>query len=436
MSTQKPYLAEFSKYTILNVLGMLGLSCYILADTFFISKGLGANGLTALNLAIPVYSFIHGTGLMLGIGGATKYSIYRGQKEYDKADKLFSNTIYLAVFFAIIYILTGIFLTEKLTHLLGADSSVFNMTKTYLKVILLFAPAFLTNDTLICFVRNDGNPRLAMLAMIIGSLSNIALDYIFLFPLQLGIFGAVLATGLAPVISICILFNHWSRKENHIFLRKCRPFPTIFTSILSLGFPSFVTEIASGIVIIIFNIIILKLKGNIGVAAYGVIANLSLVVISIYTGIAQGMQPIMSKAYGFGNKQILKQIFQYGIRTVLGVSCVIYLLIFSYANLITGIFNSEHNKQLQEIAVIGLKLYFTAIPFAGLNIILSIFFTSTEKALPAQTISLLRGIVLIIPMAFLLSSLAGMTGIWLAFPVTEAIITIFGFLLYHKSKRM
>ena len=178
----KTLLKEFSQYVILNICGMIGLSCYILADTFFVSNGLGANGLTALNLAIPIYSFVHGSGLMFGMGGATKYSIYRGQKEYKNADISFSSAIYIMSALAVIFMLTGILFSGQLTRLLGADKNVYHMTKTYIQVILLFAPAFMANDALICFVRNDGNPKLSMLGMLTGSFSNIILDYIFNFP--------------------------------------------------------------------------------------------------------------------------------------------------------------------------------------------------------------------------------------------------------------
>lgn len=289
---------EFFRYVLLNICGMIGLSCYILADTFFISNSLGANGLTALNLAIPIYSFIHGCGMMTGMGGATKYSIYRGQKEYKNADQTFSNTICIMSILAVIFVLTGIFFSEKLTILSGADRDVFPMTKTYLQVILLFAPAFMANDTLICFVRNDGNPKLSVIAMLTGSLSNIILDYIFLFPLHMGIFGAVAATGLAPVISLIVLSRHWFTKQNQFHFVRIAPSFRLTGTIVSLGIPSFITEMASGIVMIVFNAIILNLQGNIGVAAYGVVANLSLVVVSIYTGIAQGTQPVLSRVYG------------------------------------------------------------------------------------------------------------------------------------------
>ena len=300
------------------------------------------------------------------------------------------------------------------------------MTQTYLKMILLFAPAFILNDILVCFVRNDGNPRLSMLAILGGSMANILLDYVFIFPLGMGIFGAVLATGLAPLISIAIMSGHWMGKNKGFHLAKTEIQGQTALLILSLGFPSLITEVSSGIVIIVFNVIILGLKGNVGVAAYGVIANLSLVVISIFTGIAQGMQPLISSAYGRGDSARIRGILRYGLAAAVFISLTLYAGICWGAAPITAVFNSENNLKLQEIAEYGLRLYFTGIPAAGLNIILSIFFTSTEQAVPAHIISLLRGLVLIIPIAFFLSGLWGMTGVWLAFPATELVCSLTG----------
>ena len=212
---QKSYLKEFIRYTAFNILGMLGLSCYILADTFFVARGLGANGLAALNLALPVYSVVNGTGLMLGMGGATKYSIFRGQKNYEAANRIFSNTLTAALFFATLYMGVGLAFSGEIAALLGADAAVHEMTDVYLKVVLLFSPAFIINNIFNCFVRNDGNPNLGMAAMLTGSFSNIIMDYIFIFPLGMGMLGAVLATGFAPVIGIIILSRHFRGKKQH-----------------------------------------------------------------------------------------------------------------------------------------------------------------------------------------------------------------------------
>lgn len=426
---------DFAKYASLNVLGMIGLSCYILADTFFISKALGANGLAALNLAIPIYSFIHGSGLMFGMGGATKYSIAKSQNEVDKANSIFTNTLLLALSFAAIFFILGLFFSGAIISLLGADSEVFQMSKTYLQVILLFSPIFILNNVVLCFARNDGAPQLSMIAMLGGSFSNIILDYVFMFPLGMGIFGAVLATGLAPAISIVILSPFFFRKKNNFHLTTLRFSKRLSGGIFSTGLPSLITEVSSGIVIIVFNIIILRLQGNVGIAAYGVIANLSLVVISIYTGIAQGIQPLISSNHGFGNRKNVQAILRYSMISMLIVSVVVYSTVFFGASQIANIFNSDQNLLLQNIAATGLKIYFTACIFAGFNIIISVYFTSTEYPRPAHIISLLRGFLIIIPMAFLLSSIGGIIGVWLVFPTTELIVAVIGITLYLFSKK-
>jgi len=430
---QQTGFREFFRYTALSVLGTFGVSCYILADTFFVSKGLGTNGLTALNLAIPVYNFIHGTGLMLGMGGATRFCVCKSQQKREEVNQIYTNTLYLGALFSAVFVLIGLFFGERLSLLLGADKNVLDMTTTYLRWLLLFSPAYILNDILLCFVRNDDNPRLAMAAMMIGSFSNIILDYIFIFPMKMGIFGAVFATGLSPVISIIIMLSHWIKRKNTFHVCRTKVKAHIVKQELALGFPSLIAQLSSGIVMITFNAIILKLDGNTGVAAYGVIANISLVVVAIYTGIAQGVQPLISHFYGKNIDRQVRTLMRYSLQTMLVISLFIYSIIFVFAQPITSIFNSENNLELQQIAVSGLKIYFTSSAFVGYNIILAIFFTSVEMALPAHILSILRGLVLIIPMAFLLSAIGGMIGIWLAYPITEALVALLGYIVYTRG---
>lgn len=430
---QQTCLREFIHYTALSIFGMLGVSCYILADTFFVSKGLGTNGLAALNLAIPVYNFIHGTGLMLGIGGATKFLVYKIQNKKENANRMYTNTIYLAVLFSVIFFVLGLLFSEQLANALGADKNVLKMTETYLHWLLLFSPAFILNNILLCFVRSDERPQLAMTAMLVGSFSNILLDYIFIFPMRLGIFGAVLATGLSPVISILVMLPHWLKKKNTFHLIRVYPNIPMLGQNLSLGLPSLIAQVSSGVVMITFNALLLKLAGNTGVAAYGVIANLSIVIISIYTGIAQGVQPLFCRFYGQKNDQQIQILLRYAMTLMAAVSFLLYFLIFVWAQPITSIFNSEHNESLQQIAVTGLQLYFLSNLFVGYNTILATFFTSIEKALPAQILSILRGLILIIPMALILSALWKITGVWLAYPITELVTAGIGEVIYLRT---
>ena len=292
---------------------------------------------------------------------------------------------------------------------------------------MLFTPAFLLNHFLQCFVRNDGNPSLSMAAMITGSFSNIVLDYIFIFPFHMGIFGAALATGLSPVISMLVLLPYFLKKRNsfHLTIPNLVQMKRTTTNILANGIPPFLTEAASGVVMFLFNFIILRISGNTGVAAFSVISVISLVVTSLYTGLSQGIQPLISQNHGAGNKKNVQTLLRYSLITSILLSIVIYGIIFFHAPRLVSVFNSEQDLILASYAIPGLKLYFTACPFIGFNIVLSTYFISINHPLPAQIISILRSFFVLIPMAWILSYCFGMPGVWLAYPATELFVFLF-----------
>lgn len=185
--------------------------------------------------------------------------------------------------------------------------------------------------------------------------------------------------------------------------------------------------------IIAFNYLFLRLEGNVGVAAYGVVTNLSLVVTALFTGLAQGAQPLISRAQGQNRPDQARRLLRYGLFSVLGLSLFLYAITALAAGPIAVVFNSEGDPLLQEIAVQGLRLYFLGIGFAGWNILFSIFFAATEQALPAHLISLSRGLFLILPMAFLMAWLGGTQGVWLTYPLTELLTLAMAAVLYRKK---
>lgn len=433
-TTGRGLFGDFAKYASLSVCGMIGLSCYILADTFFVAQGLGSSGLAALNLAIPVYNLLAGIGQMLGMGGAIKYTICKSQGENKNADIMFTNTIYLAVIASAAFVFLGLFGADFVTGLLGADEQVYDMTWIYIKTLCLFAPAFMINYVLQSFVRNDGAPQLAMASLISGSLMNIVLDYIFIFPMGMGMFGAVLATGFSPVTGIVIMLPYLLGKRRSFHLVKTGFVGRMVRSNLSLGFPTLIGQLSSGITIITFNTIILGLEGNVGVAAYGVITNIALVVVAIYTGVAQGIQPLISDSYGKQQMKAARTVLCYAMVTMAVSSALIYGGIYWFADPIAAVFNSEGLMELQMMAVEGLKLYFVSNPFVGFNTILAMYFAATERVIPAHGLSLLRGLILIVPIAFLMAARWGMTGVWLAFAVTEALVAVLGAVVYLRKK--
>ena len=206
----------FFRYVTPGVIGMVGMSLYILADTYFIANGVGRLGLAALNIGLPAYNLIFGIGALLGIGGGTVFSILHGRGELGRANRPFTISAVLGTAFSLLFALLGLVAAEPIAFLLGATEETALYTTTYLRVILLFSPAFILNNIMTAFVRNDGNPHLAMAAMTISTLTNIVLDYVCIYPLKLGMFGAALATGLGSVLGLLIQLTHFLLSLIHI----------------------------------------------------------------------------------------------------------------------------------------------------------------------------------------------------------------------------
>lgn len=426
----------FIKYVSLNIMSMLGLSLYILADTYFISNGVGSDGLVALNLVLPAYSLINGVGLLLGMGGATRFSISLGKNHPDKCEQIFTQVIYWGLGIGIIITIIGIFFSKNIVKFLGASSSILPLANSYLKTVMCLSLGFIINNIIVCFVRNDSNPNLAMLAMLTASGSNIILDYVFIYPMKLGMFGAAFATALAPLFSMLVLSIHFFKKKNTFKLFKGSMIKNEVKPIILSGIPSFITELSSGVVILIFNMIILNLEGNMGVGAYGIISNISLVCVSIFTGIGQGIQPIISINFGANKLKNITKTFYCALflSIILGLS--FYILGLSFNSEIISIFNSDGNLQLAKIASRGISLYFLAFILMGINIVSTSLFTSISMPKEGFIISILRGFIIIIPTVLALSFIYKIEGVWLSMPITEAITLILCIILLksHFSK--
>lgn len=409
-------IKTYIKYVSLNVCGMIGLSCYILADTYFIANGIGADGLTALNLVLPPFSLMNGIGLLLGMGGATKYAHLLGAGKRRRANGVFTKTVLFGLAAGLVMTAAGLF-SGPIVTFLGADSTVQPLASVYLRTMYAFACAFVVNNIILAFVRNDGSPNRAMLAMIAGNLFNIVFDYIFIVKLHMGMFGAAFATGFSPAVGLLVLSGHW-RGPHTLAFRRSRQVRCL-RQVLAAGLPFFVTEFASGLIILLFNFTILNLAGNTGVAAYGIIANLALIVVAAFTGIAQGIQPIISLNHGAGNAKNANATYFLAVGTsfVLGALCFCSAALF--ANPIIAVFNNQNDPILASTALEGMHLYFTAFFFTGINIVTSAFFSSVARFRESFLVSVTRAAIAAVPLILLLPRLMGITGVWLAIPAAE-----------------
>ena len=426
---------QFFKYVSQNIFGLLGTSCYILADTYFIAQAAGTDGVTLLNLCLPIYNFIFAFGSMIGLGAATRYAILRAQGD-ARAQRYFSNAIFSVCILAVPFMLVGIFRPDGLLRLMGGDADIVALGMNYARIFLMFTPFFMCNYVVASFVRNDGDPSLAMVATLSGSLFNVVFDYIFIFPMGLGLPGAALATAISPILSIAVCSAHFIKKSNTItFVRKA-PSVRLLAQSCQLGISGFVGELSSGVTTTVFNFLLLRLAGNVAVAAYGVVANFALVATAIFNGVAQGAQPLVSQCYGKNEMAGARKLLLLGCGTALGLAALLYGVVFGYTDALTALFNSENSALMAEFAHSGMRIYFVGYFFAGCNIVAAGYLGAVNRPAEASITSLCRGMVAIVVCSLVLSALFGMNGVWAAFPVSEAItLALTVFLLKRKAGR-
>ena len=423
MGEQKNIRGKFAKYVSLNVCGMVGISLYILADTFFIAQAVGADGITALNLVLPLYSLIFAVGQMIGVGSAIRFSVESAQGK-DNRYPWFSNALIWAGIIGLLFSVTGICFAGHIVALLGGDASIVAVGAPYTRIFMSFAPFFMWNHVCNAFVRNDGRPMVAMAATLFSSLFNIVFDYVLMYPLGMGMAGAALATACSPIVGILICLTHLLSGRSRLHFSWIRPSVRRLVRGCQVGVSAFVGEISSGVTTAVFNFLILGLAGNTGVAAYGVVANLSLVAVAMFNGIAMGTQPLISDFYGRGEHPAIRRVIRMGMELSLVFALLIVVVIWSYTAPIIAVFNKSGDTQLAAYATEGLRLYMLGFFFAGWNILGSSIFSAMEQARAAFLTSVLRGFVMIVLCTLALAALFGMTGVWLAFPAAEALTLI------------
>ena len=425
---------QFFKYVSQNIFGLLGTSCYILADTYFIAQAAGTDGVTLLNLCLPIYNLIFAFGSMIGLGAATRYAILRAQGD-ARAQRYFSNAIFSVCILAVPFMLVGIFRPDGLLRLMGGDADIVALGMNYARIFLMFTPFFMCNYVVASFVRNDGDPSLAMVATLSGSLFNVVFDYIFIFPMGLGLPGAALATAISPILSIAVCSAHFIKKSNTItFVRKA-PSVRLLAQSCQLGISGFVGELSSGVTTTVFNFLLLRLAGNVAVAAYGVVANFALVATAIFNGVAQGAQPLVSECYGKSDKAGARKLLILGSCTALVLAAVLYSVVFGATDALVGIFNSESSVQMAQFAHMGMRLYFVGYFFAGFNIVAAGYLSATDRPVEASVTSICRGMVAIVVCSLVLSRLFGMNGVWAAFPASELLTAVLTLFLLLRGKK-
>lgn len=430
--TTEPISKLFFRYLVPSICGTMVTSIYVLADTIIIGKGIGTDAMAALNIALPVYNLFFGTGLLFGVGGSVMMSICRGHGEHSKGNAYFSLSFLLNVLACIIYMIICNTFTKEIALFLGATDVTLPYVMDYLPYITWSLPVFAFSSFLQTFIRNDGAPKLAMTAVVSGGIFNVIFDYILVYPCQMGMAGAAIATVCGSILTVLILLIHFFGKHNHLHFCFSEIRSSFGSDIFKSGFASFLIDLSSGIVIFFFNQQLLRYQGDLGVSVYGIISNTAIVVTCLSNGICQAAQPIISTNFGAGFQERIDHVRKLGLRTALFICAIPTLLGLTVPNLFTYIFLNP-DSQVLALAPAAVRLYFIGFLITGVNMFLIGYFQSTIRPVYALTLCLMRGCVLSIIFVKNLPIFLGLNGIWISVPLAELFTLLTGILLLKKS---
>ena len=424
---EKPIKNLFISYLIPAVLGMVLMSVNIVIDAVMISRGVGANGLAGVNVAIPAFSIFFSISLWIGMGGATLYSIALGENKIERARSIFTQSMTVAVVIVGALMIICLWRIEDLAYLFGANEVILPYALDYLTVLLTFGMIYVLENILSTFIRNDGNPNLAMAGLVVTALLNIAFDYIFIFIFGWGVTGAAAATILSAAIGFLVLLSHFFRKSSILKWTKFHFEWNTVKQIMVIGFPSFTAEITVAIVTIGFNVTFMKYAGELGVASYAIVNSIHSMMLLVFFGVGAALQPIASFHYGANLPERLKEGLNLAVKTAIVLGCVAIVSGLFFGEYIIGLFDVQ-SEELLTLTVTGMSLFFIQYVFFGYNIVYGEYFQSVRQTRKSILIILSRGLLLIIPLLWIMPKLFGVNGIWLVMPVSEVLtaIVVFG----------
>ena len=421
MQNQRSLLAQFLRFSSATVASLMVFSLYSIVDGLFVAKGVGDYAMAAVNLAVPFTNVMFSIAVTFAVGTSTILSIYLGQGNREHANRLFSqNLVLLAIIGLTITALVLVFL-EPFALLLGAEEETLGYTMSYLRGLAPFAICFIVSYNLEILVKTDGRPMLAILTVCIGCLTNCVLDYVAIFVLTWGAWGAAFATGLSQLLTCVIYITHFFGKHTTFHLVRFRPEGSIYRRLIPIGLADGVTELCNGVMIFLFNHVILRCIGTDGLVAYTIIAYANTLVINITMGVSQGSQPLISFQNGRGDGTAIGNLLRYGLRTMCGIAAVCFTVLFLAAPKLVAVYLPEAGAEMLTFATDAFRRYSLCYLPVGFNIYIAGFLTAMERPLPAVSISTGRGLILQGSILLLLAAVLGGSSIWFAPVISEVL---------------
>jgi len=442
---ERNYRLENEKMTKLLInlslpatVGMIVNALYNIVDTIFIGRGIGYLAIGGLTVAFPVQMFIMAIAQMIGIGAASVISRNLGAKDIEKADHVAGNSFLVVGILGTLICVFGLAFINPILRVFGATDILMPYAKEYLQVILIGSIYFPFAVSANNLIRAEGNAKVAMFSMIIGTVLNMILDYIFIFPLRMGIRGAALATILSQLVTVVYILWYLYKGNSTIKVRlhHLKPDWHIIYEMLAIGFPSFARQVAGSLTAIILNNSLTFYGGELGLAVYGVVNRVIMFLFMPLFGIVQGMQPIAGFNYGAKRTDRVKEVLKLSLIATTIFATVSTLFGELFPGHIIGLFDKD--PALIKNGVFALRIVIAMVPIIGVQIIGAALFQSIGKALPSLFLTLSRQVLFFIPLVIILPRIYGLgvLGIWLTFPIADILSTIYTVLLLRKEVRI
>lgn len=424
------------KQAIPASIGILVMSINMIVDTIFVGRWIGVLAIAAITVVLPIAFLISSIGMGVGIGGSSIISRALGANKDDKAFEVFGNQISLTIALSILFVLLGTFFSTPILRLFGANGNIITPATEYFNVIVWGVPflafAMMGNPV----VRAVGKPNYAMLTMLFPAIANIFLDVIFIKFMNLGMYGAGLATSISYAVSG--LFILWffisKRTELKIIPKYFKLNFSIVKEIISLGGITVVRQGTISILTIILNYSLFKYGGEISIAIYGIINRVMLFALFPVLGVTQGFLPIAGYNYGANNTKRVKEAIKTSIFYGTGIAVLIFIMIMLFPNELVGIFTED--EKLLNLTPNALIIAFLATPVITTQLIGSAYFQAAGKALPALLLTLLKQGIFLIPLVYILPKFYGVNGVWMSFPIADVLSTVLTYAYLKREVRL
>ena len=429
----------FRKLLIPTVVGMVFSAVFVITDGIFVGKGIGSDALAAVNITAPLFMITTGLGLMFGVGASVVASIHLSQNKHKVASINITQALAFSSLLILLMSVCCFFFVEPIARFLGSSERLLPSVIEYMNWYVPFLLFYLILSVGMFFIRMDGSPNYAMACNAVAAISNIILDYIFIFKFEWGLMGAAFATSLGTMLGgimtlIYLLFRarnihlyriKFSKKSIQLFARN-------IGYMIKLGSSAFVSEASIAVMMFLGNYVFIRHLGENGVAAFSIVCYFFPIIFMVYNAIAQSAQPIISYNFGLENKLRVRKAVHLAIKTALICGVCFFTTTFLFNSQIISLF-IDPSYEAYNIAAKGIPYFATGYIFFAFNIVGIGYYQSIEQAKRATTITLLRGTIFMLAGFLLLPRIWNVEGIWLAVPLAELLTLLLIIGIYAKD---